>query len=116
MLTGFWKKYNEVPVTKVAEGFERRIIYTDNLMLVVADFYDGPTHQPDPLHHHVHEQVSFMAEGEVLLFSEGKEPVHLKKGDMFAMPSNVKHSIQRLTSHVRIIDCFTPLRKEFLND
>lgn len=116
MIAGFWSKYEEAPVAKVAEGIERRLIHTGNLMLVVADFYDGPTTQPDPLHHHVHDQVSFMAEGEVWLFSEGKEPVHLKKGDMFAMPSDVPHAIQRLTPHVRIIDSFTPLREDFLTD
>ncbi len=116
MLQGFWEKYDEAPVSRVADGIERRLIHTANLMLVVADFYDGPTELPDPLHHHEHEQVSYMAEGEVMLFSGSKEPVHLKKGDVFAMPSDVPHSIKRLTKHVRIIDCFTPLRKEFIND
>lgn len=116
MLNGFFEKYQEASVTIVAEGIERRLIHTGNLMLVVVDFYDGPTESADPLHHHTHEQVSYMAEGEVLLFSGNSEPVHLKKGDMFAMPSDVPHSIQRLTKHVRLIDCFTPIRQEFLND
>ena len=116
MLNNYYQKYDEAPVTKVAEGIERRIIHTDNLMLVVVDFYDGPTASPDPFHHHVHEQVSFMAEGEVLLLAGDKEPVHLKAGDLFAMEPDVPHTIQRLTKHVRIIDCFTPLRDEFLND
>ncbi len=114
MLKGFYKKYDEAGVTKIAENIERRIINTDSLMLVVVDFYDGPTNSPDPMHNHIHEQVSFLAEGEVLLFSGNELPVHLKKGDMFGMPSDVPHSIQRLTKHVRIVDCFTPLRKEFL--
>jgi quercetin dioxygenase-like cupin family protein len=115
MLTGLHEKYEEAAVTKVAESIERRIIHTGNLMLVVVDFYNGPTNSPDPFHHHTHEQVSYMAKGEVLLFSEGKEPVHLKMGDVFAMPSNVPHTIQRLSAHVRIVDCFTPLRQEFLH-
>lgn len=112
-MDGFWKKIEDAAVTKVAEGIERRLIHTGNLMLVVVDFFDGPQLEPDPLHRHLHEQVSFMAEGEVLLFMEGKEPAHLKKGDMFAMPSDVPHAIQRLTPHVRIIDSFTPLRQDF---
>jgi quercetin dioxygenase-like cupin family protein len=113
MLADYYQKYEDAPVTKVAEGIERRIIHTDNLMLVVVDFYDGPTTSPDPFHHHVHEQVSFMAEGEVLLWAGDKEPVHLKAGDVFAMKSDVPHTIQRLTEHVRLVDCFTPLREEF---
>jgi quercetin dioxygenase-like cupin family protein len=40
--------------------------------------------------------------------------VHLKEGDHFAIPANVPHTIQRLTDYVKIIDCFTPLREDFL--
>ncbi len=114
MAVNYWMKYDDAVVTKVAEGIERRIINTGNLMLVVVDFYDGPTTSPDPFHHHVHEQVSFVAEGELLLFAGDEKPVHLKKGDMFAMKSDLPHTIQRLTKHVRLIDCFTPLREDFI--
>jgi quercetin dioxygenase-like cupin family protein len=114
MLNQYWQKYNLAKVTIVAPGVERRIINTDNLMLVVVDFFDGPTSAPDPFHNHMHEQVSFVAEGEIKLFAGTDEPIHLKKGDMFCMKSDVPHTIQRLTEHVRIVDCFTPLRKEFL--
>lgn len=110
-----WLRYNDAPVTKVAEGIERRLIRTGNMMLVVVDFYDGPTSQPDPFHHHIHEQVSYLAEGEILLFSGEEAPVHLKKGDLFAMKSDVPHTIQRLTEHVRLIDGFTPIREDFIN-
>ncbi len=110
-----WLRYNDAPVTKVAEGIERRLIRTGNMMLVVVDFYDGPTSQPDPFHHHIHEQVSYLAEGEILLFSGEKAPVHLKKGDLFAMKPDVPHTIQRLTEHVRLIDGFTPIREDFIN-
>jgi quercetin dioxygenase-like cupin family protein len=116
MLAQYWLNYDKAPVTSVADGIERRLISTDSLMLVVVDFYNGPTTEPDPLHHHVHEQVSFVAEGEVLLFAGDNPAVHLKKGDMFAMKSDLPHAIQLLTKHVRLIDCFTPLRQEFIND
>lgn len=114
MLTGFWKRYEDAPVTRVADGVERRIIMTGNLMMVVVDFNDDPTSKPDPFHNHVHEQVSYVAEGEILLFEPGKEPARLVKGDMFAMPSDAPHAIQRLTKHVRLIDSFTPTREDFL--
>ena len=114
MMDGIWQNYDEAPVTHLSSDIERRIIHTNNLMLVVVDLYDGPTEAPDPFQHHVHEQVSFIAEGEILLFEGDKESVPLKKGDMFAMPSDVPHTIQRLTKHVRIVDSFTPIRAEFL--
>lgn len=106
--------YNEMPVFRVAEGIERRIIKTDNLMLVNIEFTNGPTLKPDPFHSHPHEQVSYLAEGEIYLFVGDDEKVLLKAGDKFAIPSGVPHTIQRLTTIVRLIDCFTPVREDFL--
>ncbi|MCU4164790.1 cupin domain-containing protein [Carboxylicivirga caseinilyticus] len=107
-------KYDELPVTKVADGIERRILKTDHLMMVNVEFTDGPTENPDPFHSHPHEQVSYMIEGEIYLLVGDDEKVYLKAGDHFAIPSGVPHTIQRLTPIVRLIDCFTPLRQDFL--
>ena len=107
-------KYSELNPFQVKEGITRRIVKTDKLMMVNFEFTDGPCEAPDPFHSHPHEQVSYMAEGEIYLFAANDEKVHLKAGDHFAIPSGVPHTIQRLTPFVRIIDCFTPLREEFL--
>lgn len=107
-------KYDELKVTKVADGIQRRIVKTDNLMMVNVEFTDGPTTEPDPFHSHPHEQVSYMIEGEVYLFVGDEEKVHLKAGDHFAIPSDIPHTIQGLTPVVKLIDCFTPLREDFL--
>lgn len=110
----FARKYEQLKPSKVAEGIERRIIKTDNLLLANVEFSDGPTSVPDPFHSHRHEQVSYIAEGEIYLFAGNGEKVFLKAGDHFAIPSGVPHTIQRLTKFVRIIDCFTPIREDFL--
>jgi len=107
-------KFDDLPEIKVNEGTKRRLVYTDNLMMVNVEFTDGPTLNPDPFHSHPHEQVSYMVEGEVFLLVENEEKVLLKAGDHFAIPSNVPHAIHRLTPFVRVIDCFTPLREDFL--
>ena len=60
-------KYHEMPVDQIREGAERRLGHTENLMIVVVDFYDGPKAQPDPPHAHPHEQVSYVAEGAIVL-------------------------------------------------
>ena len=106
-------KYQEMPAEKIREGVERRLAHTDNLMIVVIDFYDGPKTEPDPPHSHIHEQVSYVAEGEILFFLEGQER-RLGPGDVFLVPSGKLHTIQQLTEHVRLIDCFTPIREDFL--
>ena len=106
-------KYGEMPAQEIREGAERRLGHTDNLMIVVVDFYDGPKAQPDPPHSHPHEQVSYVAEGEILCVIDGQE-TRLGPGDVFLVPSGKPHSIQQLTEHVRLIDCFTPIREDFL--
>jgi quercetin dioxygenase-like cupin family protein len=107
-------KYHEMPAEKIREGVERRLGHTDNLMIVVIDFDDGPKAQPDPPHAHPHEQVCYVAEGEILFLLEGQE-THLGPGDVFLVPPGKPHTIQQLTEHVRLVDCFTPIREDFLS-
>ena len=106
-------KYNEMPAEKIREGAERRLGHTGNLMIVVVDFYDGPKDQPDPPHSHPHEQVCYVAEGEILFVMDDQQ-TPLGPGDMFLVPPGKPHSIQQLTQHVRLVDCFTPIREDFL--
>jgi quercetin dioxygenase-like cupin family protein len=106
-------KQSEVTSEYVARGRRRYVAHTDRLMVVVVDFDDGPTAEPDPPHTHPHEQVTYVAAGEILLFLNG-ESTHLGPGDLFTVPPNVSHTIQLLTRHVRLVDAFTPLREDFL--
>lgn len=106
-------RYLEMPVETIREGAERRLGHTENLMMVVMDLYDGPKAEPDPPHAHPHEQVSYVVEGEILFVMDDQQ-THLRPGDMFLIPSGRPHSIQQLTEHVRLVDCFTPIREDFL--
>lgn len=96
-----------------APGRERYLAHTDHLMMVVFDFTDGPYEQPDPPHSHPHEQVTYVAEGE-LLFFVGDESYKVSAGDIVTVPSNVPHSIQLLTPKARLVDTFNPIRDDFL--
>ncbi len=107
-------KFSEVPYEVVREGLQRKIIHTDSLMLVLIDLSDGPWEKPEPPHSHPHEQTSYVARGEIIFFCEGEADQHLKAGDMFAVPSGRKHTIQLLTKEVRLIDSFNPIREDFL--
>jgi quercetin dioxygenase-like cupin family protein len=107
------QRYIEMKVDSIREGAERRLGYTDNLMMVIIDFDDGPQTEPDPPHAHPHEQVSYVAEGEINFLMEG-ECDRLGPGDMFLVPPDKWHSIQLLTKHVRLVDCFHPIRQDFL--
>ncbi|HNR41879.1 MAG TPA: cupin domain-containing protein [Bacteroidales bacterium] len=101
------------PLRRVGPGFSRMVANLDNLMLVVCEFTNGPAEDPDPFHSHPHEQITYVEEGELFLFC-GDEKHYLKKGDIYTIPSGLPHGIQVLSSKVRLIDCFTPLRDEFI--
>jgi quercetin dioxygenase-like cupin family protein len=107
-------KSAEALATTVKEGVKRRLIHTETLMMVVIDFDNGPWSKPDPAHSHVHEQTTYVAEGEIIFFCDGEPQQHLKAGDMFSVASGKEHTIQLLTPTAKLIDSFTPLRQEFI--
>ena len=89
-------KVKDARMTTVKEGVERRLIHLDDLMMAVIDFDNGPWKEPDPQHSHVHEQTTYVVEGEIIFFCEGEPEQHLKPGDMFSVPSGKEHTIQLL--------------------
>ena len=98
----------------IGELRTRYLTHTEKLMMVVIDFNDGPTAEPDPPHHHPHEQISYVVAGELVFYLDG-EPTKLGPGDMFTVPPNVPHAVQLLSEHVRLVDTFTPLRQDFIS-
>ena len=106
-------KQSEVAKQTIADGRTRFLAQTDRLMTAVIDFSDGPTSEPDPPHTHPHEQISYVAEGEIYFCVENQKH-HLRPGDLFTVPGNVPHSVQLLSGKVRLVDTFTPIREDFL--
>ena len=108
-------KDDENPGEQIKEGLSRKSVYLENIMTTVFDLGDGPWSEPGPLHSHVHEQTSYVVEGEIMFFCEGESAQHLKSGDMYYIPSGKAHGIQLLTPKARLVDNFSPIRKDFLN-
>jgi unsaturated pyranuronate lyase len=102
------------PGEKFRPGFERKLIRTQDLMTAVLDIDNGPWDSPDPYHAHPHEQITYLAEGEILFLAEGQEPHRMTAGDLFAVPSGLPHSIQLLSPRARLVDTFNPIREDFL--
>lgn len=99
----------------VKPGVSRCLVHGQNVMMAVVNFSGGPWSEPEPLHHHVHEQATFVAEGEIIFFCEGEEEQPLKAGDMFWVPSGKKHGIQLLSKSAKLVDSFYPIREDFLH-
>jgi len=106
-------KRSEITPFVISQGRSRYLAHSNNVMIAVVDVNDGPAAQPDPPHSHPHEQVSYVASGEILVII-GEEKTRLSEGDLFTVPPNVPHTIQTLSKHVRLIDAFNPIRKDFL--
>ena len=106
--------YGETQPDRFREGWQRRVIHTGKLMMVVIDVENGPWPEPDPPHSHPHEQIAYVAEGEVLFICEGSEPQHLKAGDVYAIAPNKPHTIRLLSRRARLVDTFHPIREDFI--
>ena len=52
-------KNSDCEAIELEPGRKRRLIHTDNLMVVVWDFTGGSWEHPDVPHSHPHEQVTF---------------------------------------------------------
>jgi quercetin dioxygenase-like cupin family protein len=107
-------KLEDLKAESIGAGRRRVAVHTENVMMVVFDFDDGPAKEPDPLHSHPHEQISYVASGRVIYFL-GKEQKTMEAGDMVTIAPNVPHAIQTLTSKVRLVDAFSPVREDFLH-
>jgi quercetin dioxygenase-like cupin family protein len=103
------------PAVEIKPGVFRSTIHTDHLMVAIIDFTNGPWEEPEPFHSHPHEQVSYVAEGEIVFYCEGAPEQQLKAGDVFAAGPGKKHTIRVLTPKVRLVDTFTTIRDEFLS-
>jgi quercetin dioxygenase-like cupin family protein len=64
-----------------------------------------------PEHHHIHEQITYIAEGE-LDMTIGGEFCPLKAGMYHIIPSNTPHSAIAKTDCVAI-DVFSPVREDY---
>ena len=106
-------KANEITRTTLEDHHTRYIAKTEKLMVIVNDFTGGANTKPDPLHSHPHEQISYVASGEIEVFI-GDETTHLATGDLFTVPPNIPHTIRLLTDTARLVDTFHPIREDLL--
>ncbi len=103
-------KFNikDVPKVEYMPGFFGRMVHTDKTTLAFWEIKEGAIL---PEHHHIHEQVVNVFEGQFQMTIGGNEMI-LGPGDTFAIPSNVPHSGKAL-GDCKILDVFTPAREDY---
>ena len=66
-----------------------------------------------PLHSHHNEQLTYIVEGALKFYIDGKEIV-VKAGEVLCIPSNMPHKAEALEDTVDL-DVFTPPRADWIN-
>ena len=99
-----------IPVTRVAEGIERQMVYGERLMVCRLRL---AAHTVTPIHSHPHEQITMIERGRARFTVDGADQV-LSAGDVLHLPSNVPHGAAMLDEDVVLIDVFSPVREDFL--
>ena len=104
-------KYSETEVHKLAPDCTRHVLArTDNLLICRLDMEKGHT---APLHHHPHEQCTYIISGRVEI-THGDEKQILCAGDSVSFQSNVPHTYYCLEDSAAL-ETFTPMRDDIIN-
>ncbi len=99
---------DDIKTREIVPGFTGKYYHADSLSIGWIDAKAGHT---VPLHSHIHEQVSFVQEGEMLFIIEGEEFI-LKAGMAITVAPNLKHGATAITD-CKLIDVFNPVREEY---
>ncbi len=109
-------KYADLAAATPAPDTQRRQVYTEHIMVTVVDFVNGPSPAAAP-HQHPHEQISYIAAGKVnfIIGAGDEQTIGLAEpGDLIVVPPNAPHTVEVLTESARLIDCFYPIRQDFV--
>jgi quercetin dioxygenase-like cupin family protein len=104
------RRWDDVPVERVAEGVERQMIVGAKLMVCRLRFRP---HVDTTTHSHPHEQITLVEKGRVRFTIEGETRV-AGAGDVVRFAPGVVHGATILDEEVVLIDVFTPIREDFL--
>ena len=99
---------DRLPVREIFPGLRARLIHTDRVSHSWVTIDAGATF---PEHHHRHEQIVSMIEGELELVVDGVA-YRLTPGQVFVIPPDARHSGRAVTA-CRVLDAFAPVREDY---
>jgi len=106
-------RWSEVPLEKVTDMLDRRLITGERMMLAHVYLKKGCV---VPKHSHENEQLTYILEG-ALLFTLGEEQnieVTVSAGEVLHLPSNYPHMAVALEDTLDV-DIFSPPRQDWLD-
>lgn len=99
---------SNIPSKEIMPGLHGKLVHTENMSLV---FWDVEKDAKVPEHHHVHEQIMHVIEGEFEFTLNGETKVY-HPGAIVTIASNIPHSGRALTT-CKLMDVFSPARDEY---
>ena len=99
---------NNITPREIIPGFYGRFVHGNQSTLSFWDITKGSVM---PEHLHVHEQITYIAEGE-LEMTIGGEKMLFTAGCVHVIPSNTPHSAVALTN-CKVMDSFSPARDDY---
>lgn len=102
--------FKKMSFQKINEQVERKMAVGKNAMVLEHRVKKGFVSQKNETH--INEQFTYVLEGK-LQVETGGEVLILEAGDMIIIPPNQPHTLTVLED-VRILDVFSPVRKEWL--
>src|SRR5947199_4800364 len=103
-------RWNDVELEKLNPLLDRQLITGQDLMLARVLLKKGCI---VPLHSHYNEQLTYIVEGALKFWIDGKEIV-VHAGEVLCIPSNMPHKAEALEDAVDL-DMFTPPRADWIN-
>ena len=99
---------NSIPPREFLPGFFGRFVHGESTTVSFVDIKQGCRL---PEHQHIHEQITYIVEGELEMIIGG-EKMLFTPGMVHVIASNVPHSAFALTD-CKVIDAFSPARDDY---
>src|SRR5437016_7883369 len=103
-------RWNDVEQEKLNPLLDRQMITGENLMLARVLLKKGCV---VPEHSHVNEQLTYIVEGALKFWIDGKEII-VRAGEVLCIPPNMPHKAEAVEDTVDL-DVFYPPRQDWLN-
>lgn len=97
-----------IPPKEIVAGITGYYAHGTNMTLGYVEIKAG---SQLPEHHHVHEQITYIIEGQLDMVIGGKF-CPLTAGMYHVIPSHTPHSAVAKT-HCKVIDVFSPVREDY---
>jgi quercetin dioxygenase-like cupin family protein len=99
----FTVDWSTLSFSEVRPGIHGATVHTPQLTVTYYRYEPGSSWEE---HHHPEDQVTSVVEGEIDFVVAG-EPVHLRAGELAALPGGVPHSARVGACEVRTLNVYT---------